>query len=114
MKTLKFYTPLANLIIQNKKHTTWRLFDEKDLQPGDPIEFVNKDTLEVFGIGEIQTLALRTLGTLTESDWDGHEQFASEEEMYETYRSYYSKHVDADTTVKIITFSFTPVVSTKG
>lgn len=35
---------------------------------------------------------------------DGHEKFASKEEMYATYSTYYNKTVDENTLVKIIKF----------
>ncbi|MCI8470765.1 MAG: hypothetical protein HFJ35_04710 [Clostridia bacterium] len=41
---------------------------------------------------------------LNEQDLDGHERFASKEEMYATYSTYYNKTVDENTLVKIIRF----------
>lgn len=41
---------------------------------------------------------------LVDSDFDGHEKFSSEEEMYKTYRTYYGEKVGPDTFVKIIRF----------
>lgn len=74
---------------------------------GDKINFVNKATLESFGTGEITQLYTKTLGTLEESDWIGHERFVSEEAMYATYRQFYGDSVTPDTEVKIIQFVFT-------
>jgi len=34
MKTVKFSPELAQLIMEGKKATTWRLFDDKDLRAG--------------------------------------------------------------------------------
>ena len=73
---------------------------------GDELIFVNKENLESFGAGEITHLYTKTLGTLEESDWVGHERFASEEEMYATYRQYYGDSVSPETEVKIIHFTF--------
>lgn len=106
MKRLKFKPHLCEQILIGEKTSTWRLFDDKDLAIGDIIEFINKDTLQSFGTGEIISLKIKTLGTLEESDWDGHERFASEEVLYETYRSYYGPEVGLDTEVKIINFTF--------
>lgn len=50
MKTIKFRPALAKLIIEGKKTTTWRLFDDKNLQVGDVVELVNWETKEVFGL----------------------------------------------------------------
>lgn len=109
MKTLKFAPDLVAKILSGEKTSTWRLFDDKDLQEGDILQFLNKETLEVFGSAEIVSLHTKTLGTLTDDDWEGHEGFASEEKMYDTYRMYYGDRVDKHTEVKILTFDFTPV-----
>ncbi len=107
MKTLKFTPELCLLIMAGSKTSTWRLFDDKDLQVGDSIEFINKKSLETIGTGVITQLSIKTLGTLAETDWVGHERFTSNEAMYQTYRSYYGdKVVDATTVVKLISFSF--------
>lgn len=107
MKTLKFKTHLCAQILDGSKTSTWRLFDDKNLQKGDELEFINKDTGETFGTAVITALHTKTLGSLGDRDWEGHERFASDEEMYATYREYYGDKVNPDTEVKIITFSFT-------
>lgn len=107
MKTLKFSTDLVSLIRSGTKTSTWRLFDDKDLQVGDEVAFLDKETGEQFGTARITGLTVRTLGTLTEADWQGHERYASEEEMYESFRKYYGPEVDQDTEVKILSFDFT-------
>ncbi len=109
MKVLKFTPELCLLILDGEKVATWRLFDDKDLQAGDEIEFVNKETLEVFGRGEITHLKTKTLGTLEDSDWEGHERYKSVEAMYEAYRGYYGDKVGPDSELKIIDFTFQPV-----
>ncbi|HMO78181.1 MAG TPA: ASCH domain-containing protein [Candidatus Paceibacterota bacterium] len=106
MKTLKFFPELCEQILAGTKTTTWRLFDDKDLQIGDELVFVNKETLEQFGTGKITSLRTKTLRTLVESDWNGHERYASAKEMYATYRKYYGDRVTPDTEVKIINFDF--------
>ncbi len=106
MKTLKFSADLVSLIRSGTKTSTWRLFDDKDLQVGDEVAFYNKETGEQFGTACITVLTIRTLGTLTEADWEGHERYASEEEMYENFRKYYGPQVNPDTEVKILTFDF--------
>ena len=109
MKTLKFTPRLCVLIQAGTKTSTWRLFDDKDLQVGDSIELINKETLDTIGTGVITQLTIKTLGALDTTDWAGHERFASEEIMYETYRSYYGDIVDASSEVKLISFTFTPL-----
>jgi hypothetical protein len=106
MKTLKFVPELCEKILGGEKTSTWRLFDDKALQAGDEVEFVNKQTSVIIGVAVIQSLKTKTLGTLSGSDWAGHERYNSEAEMYETYRGYYGDKVGPDTEVKIIDFTF--------
>lgn len=106
MKTLKFAPHLVPKILSGEKTSTWRLFDDKDLQEGDKLVFLNKETGEQFGSAVITTLYTKTLGTLTDADWEGHERFPSEEEMYSTYRKYYGNKVDETSEVKILSFTF--------
>lgn len=47
MKTLNFVPELAALIKQGKKTTTFRLFDEKNLQAGDIITLTTRDGKKV-------------------------------------------------------------------
>tara|TARA_B100000745_G_scaffold298646_1_gene247748 strand:+ start:12440 stop:12781 length:342 start_codon:yes stop_codon:yes gene_type:complete len=106
MKTLKFAPNLVPLLLSGEKTTTWRLFDDKDLSVGDKILFLNKKTLEEVGVGEIASVEVKTLGTLTDKDWEGHERYSSDEEMYKTYRGYYGDKVGPDSEVKLIDFDF--------
>jgi len=105
MKTLKFRPELAQLILDGKKTTTWRLFDDKDLQKGDELELVNKATFEPFAHAVIVTTVEKPLKDLTDADWEGHERYASDAEMYAHYRVYYpGEEINPDTSVKIIHF----------
>lgn len=106
MKTLKFAPHLVEKIISGEKTSTWRLFDDKDLQEGDELVFMNKETGEQFGIAKIMSLKIKTLGTLTADDWIEHEKYSSDEEMYASYRKYYGDKVDENSEVKILTFDF--------
>jgi len=108
MKILKFKPELCQQILNSEKTATWRLFDDKDLQEGDEIQFVNKETGNVIGKGEILKLKVTTLGNLEEQDWVGHERYSCEEEMYTTYKDYYGDKVGPDSELKIIDFSFEP------
>jgi len=114
MKTLKFRPALAQLILEGKKTTTWRLFDDKDLRAGDEVEMkVRNDEGEVlpdaFTHGVITEVSERPLKDLTDADWEGHERFPSDEEMYAAYRSYYpGKEIGPETAVKIVHFTIAP------
>jgi len=112
MKTLKFKTNLCEQILNGEKTSTWRLFDDKNLQSGDVLEFINKDTGQAFGTATITSAYIRTLSTLENDDWEGHETFTSDEEMYSVFRSYYGDTVDENTEVKILSFTFHPLLPT--
>lgn len=106
MKTLKFTPQLVKEIISGEKTSTWRLFDDKDLQKGDELIFINKETGKEFGRATITSIVIKTLGSLADEDWVGHEKYSSDEEMYTTYRKYYGDKVDENSEVKILTFGF--------
>lgn len=108
MKKLKFVDNLVKLILSGEKTTTWRLFDDKDLQTGDNLIFINKDTGNEFGTAKILSVVEKKLIELDDSDYEGHEKFESLEKMYDAYKQYYSENINQDTIVKIIKFEFTP------
>ena len=71
MKTLKFAPDLVLKILAGEKTSTWRLFDDKNLQIGDELEFINKETGEIFGTAQIIRLHTKTLSTLSDDEWGG-------------------------------------------
>jgi len=103
-KTIKFRDYLATMIRNGEKSSTWRLFDDKDLSLNDEVDLVNWNTKEKFGEAVLTRVYEKKLGELEEADFDGHEDFASEEDMYAQYRTYYGDKVGPNTTVKIIHF----------
>ncbi|MDD2935524.1 MAG: ASCH domain-containing protein [Candidatus Pacebacteria bacterium] len=107
MKTLKFRKHLADMILDWQKYTTWRLFDDKDISEYDvsmTYSFLISGTNEEFAKAKIIGVRETTFGNLTEDDWDGHEKFESEKQMYETYSGYYNREVTKDSPVKVIKF----------
>lgn len=104
MKTLKFKPHLVGLIKSGKKSSTWRLFDDKDLKVGDEVGLCENGVDEPFAEATITKIVEKPLGSLTDKDWEGHERFESEEEMYATYRKYYGPTVNSESKVKIIWF----------
>ncbi|MBU1111769.1 MAG: ASCH domain-containing protein [archaeon] len=91
MKNLKFHPSLIEKILSGHKVTTWRLFDDKDLTKGDNLIFLNSDTKEEFAKARIVSVKETTFENLTDKDWEGHEKFSSDEEMYRAYQDYYQK-----------------------
>src|SRR4029079_676044 len=103
-QSLKFAPHLIQSILTGKKTATWRLFNDKDLKAGEVIDLIQRPELKVFAKAKIRSIEEKPLGRLTQSDWEGHERFSSDEEMYKTYESYYNRPVNADTIVTIIRF----------
>lgn len=106
MKTLKFRHQLAEEIMAGRKTVTWRLFDDKNLQADDQLELIDWESGEKFGNAKIENVREKRLGEIEEKDFEGHEKFASKEEMLGTYKKYYGDRVDWNTIVKIIAFKF--------
>ena len=104
MKTSKFRPHLVPKILNGTKTSTWRLFDDKDFQEGDLLELINKETLEVFAKAKIVSVKEKALGDLTDENWEGHDKFNSDEEMYSIFSKYYNKKITPNDKVKIIIF----------
>lgn len=104
MKKIKFKKVLSELILSWEKYTTWRLFDDKNLSKGDVVSFLISETKQEFAKAKLLDVKETTFEKLTDEDWEWHEKFSSDEEMYETYSKYYKCRVDKDTFVEIIKF----------
>lgn len=105
IKKLKFEPALAEMIRRGEKFTTWRFFDDKNLQVGDIIDCIDKaNPAEPFARVRVTQASEKPFGKLTPEDWDGHEKFMSEYERYETYSSYYNIPITPDTMVKVLRF----------
>jgi len=114
MKSLKFDHNLAQQIMQGKKTSTWRLFDDKDLHVNDTVTLIDKvtagrpETWEAIGTARIDTILQKRLGDIASTDMTGHEAFSSRDAMKAQYQQYYGSAVTWQTPVKIIDFTFTP------
>ena len=104
MKTLKFFPHLIPLILSGEKIVTWRLFDDKNLQVGDEIQFVSSETEEPFARAELIGVTEKTFRELSDDDKEEHEETGGEKEMIQTYSHYYNIDVTIDTPLKIIKF----------
>lgn len=103
-KELKFRKVLAEQILTGQKNVTWRLFDDKDLSVGDKLQLIEWVNRNKFADAEITSVREKKMSEINDTDLEGHEKFASIEEMYQTYSRYYKTNVDDDTLVKIIQF----------
>ena len=112
MKTLKFDHRQAQLILEGKKRSTWRMFDDKDLSVSDQIKIVDKvnpddpGSWKVIGQATVTEVVEKLLGKVDEQDMRSHEVFGSQDELLEHYRGYYGQRVTMDTPVKIVYFDF--------
>lgn len=111
MKTLKFAENLIPLVLSGYKTRTWRFFDEKNLQVGDTLSFLHTGTHEQFATAEITSIYEKKFGDINEKDLVGHEKFASDKEMRETYRGYCGDRLNSETTVRIIDFKLLKKIS---
>lgn len=115
MKILKLDHNLAQLVIEGKKTSTWRIYDDKDISVYDEVELLDKvdphdrSTWRPIGVGRVISVVEKPLGSVTDADYEGHEQHESKEQMLEAYRKYYGAEVTFETPIKIIHFDFTPV-----
>lgn len=104
IKTLKFKSHLVELILSGEKTTTWRLFDDKDLQVGDEVELVNSDTKEVAARAQITHVLTKPLGQVTDADYAGHERYESQDDLLNHFRQYYGERVNLGTELKVVNF----------
>lgn len=103
MKILKFSEPLPELILNGKKKCTWRVNDEKGIKDGDALSLC-RNSGEEFASAEVTGVKEKAFGELAEEDFEGHERFSSESEMYGTYARYYNFEITPETRLKIIRF----------
>lgn len=103
-KIIKFREKLSKLILNGEKSTTWRLFDDKDISEDDELSLVVWETGEEFVKAKVTFVKENKFKDLNEEDWEGHERYASNEEMYKEFSIYYKQAVDENTVVKIIRF----------
>lgn len=104
MKTLKFRHNLVQKILNGSKTVTWRLFDDKNLQVGDQIVFIDWELGKNFAEAKITGVREKKLGEVEEKDFEGHEKYGNNEEMLQHYKQYYGDKVMMDTMIKMIDF----------
>jgi hypothetical protein len=104
MKSLKFSPELVPLVKNGSKTTTWRLFDDKNLEVGEVVELIARPELTIFSQAKITEVITKKMGELNNGDKLGHESFCSDKEMYKTYSGYYKQMVDKNSPVTIYKF----------
>jgi hypothetical protein len=104
MKTLKFRPKYIPLILSGEKNSTWRIFDDKDLQTGDEIEFLDWETKEPFAHAILEDVRQTELRKLDENERLDHEEFADDEEMLAILSGYYKTEITLHMPVKVLRF----------
>src|SRR5437868_4501495 len=106
MKVIKFTPELTQLILAGQKTTTFRLFDDKNLEIGDQLILATREGEQVdeFAQAIITSVILRTLGTLKKADYRGHEPVS---DPLHYYRQFYGDKVSLDSKVKVVRFEVT-------
>ena len=111
MKALKVNHESAQLIQQGKRHSTWRINDDKDLHVNDvvmlidQVDPINPTTWQELGMVRITQVLEKQLGQLTQDDIGPEETLTSLDQRLVQYRAYYGPQVRAETPVKIIFFT---------
>ena len=103
MKKLKFKHDFVKEILEGRKTTTWRLFDDKNLKINDELELVDADNGISFGKANITNIIEKPIQDLTLEELKNHE-YDSRDKMIESHKKYYGDKVNPETLVKIITF----------
>ncbi len=101
-KTLKFDSHVIPFIQQGIKKITWRLFDDKNLQTGDIVDFLDTNTKERFATAKLVKVEEKLFKHLTDKDWEGHEKYEHIEDMYKYYSERYKKPVTPNIALKVI------------
>jgi len=105
MKSLKFKSNLAEQILNGNKTVTWRLFDDKNLQIDDELDFINFETGEHFAMAVVTETKEKKLGEIIDADYEySHYEKETQTEMLKHYKEIYGDKVDLDTIMKMIKF----------
>ncbi|HEU4914098.1 MAG TPA: reverse transcriptase-like protein [Candidatus Saccharimonadales bacterium] len=111
MKTLKLDHSLAEMVRRGDKTSTWRIYDDKDIRVNDHIELLDKvkpgdpATWQIVGAARVDMIVEKRLGDVVAADFEGHEEFASRDEMLKTYQKYYGPQATFETPIKMIHFT---------
>lgn len=110
-KVLKLSHQAAELIKQGRKTSTWRVNDDKDLRVNDHISFLDKvrpsdeTSWTEFGDTVITSIMEKRFGDLTAINFEGSENYATNDDMIKAFQRYYGEKIDYNAPVKIIHFN---------
>ena len=111
MKVLGFATTLVPLVLSGAKTTTWRLYDTRDLKPGQLVLFEETVTRKPFAFALIKRVRTKRFADVIDRDFEGHEKYEDTQTMYETFRSYYGNLAAPQAPLRIVQFELVKTLS---
>lgn len=115
MKSLKLDHDVAQAVATGQQSSAWRLFDDKELSVNDTVRLIDKinpdrpETWHAFGTAWITQVLEKQLSSITLADMDA-QKYGSAEQMLEVLNGYYGGNVTLETAVKILHFTFMPLL----
>lgn len=104
-KTIKFKEYLVSPILEGKKVSTWRLFDDKKLEVNNLIHLQNSDSGKDFALAVITSIDEKTFDQIKLEEYDGIENFKNKDEMINHFKKFYGEGVNRNTIIKVVNFS---------
>lgn len=119
MKQLKFDHKYVQALKDGSKTVTFRVNDDKDIRPGDVVEVIDKvdldfpSTWEVPGFLEIQSVKNVAFSDLNKEDISSLHSFGNDDEMLQTFQRFYGDHVNEETQILVVMFTYKPYETVK-
>jgi len=101
LKKLTFAPPYPLILLTGEKTKTFRVTRGERYQVGDELSMVFLDGKE-FAQATVSDNYQRQFKTLTPEDWQGHERFSSDKEMYDIYSNWEGFRVGPETNLRVI------------
>jgi len=110
-KKILFAPPFPKILFTGEKNKTFRVTGGENYKVGDKISlcYANGDE---FAVAVIKEKYKKRFKDLTTSDWQGHERFASDEEMYKIYSNWEGFQITPKTQLEIICYEDFKLTST--
>jgi ribonuclease HI len=106
MKELKFSSNQIPSIIGGHTNTTIRLFDDKSIEVGDLIKFIDSSNNKSFGYGLVEEVSQKRLYGLKNEEKHFEEKCKSDKELLNILKDYYGDSITLDSIAKVIKFNY--------
>jgi len=103
-KSLIFAPPYPPILFTGEKIKTFRVTGGENYNPGDLLSLCYLDQ-EEFAIARLVDKYKRTFETLKDTDWQGHERFDSDMEMFRIYSIWEGFQVTPATSLDVLVYS---------